>query len=378
MTVRRFVTGHSIDPSGAYAAKELVQQVQAKMGGIVPQAGILFVSRYIDDPAAIATTITDAFPGIILVGCSSNSELSDGFGFQESSTVLMALSNPAWRFASAVVRAISADDATNYSGAIGSHRTDAPALCFAFPESLSLSCDRVVERITAALHPDTMLIGGFAADRWQITRTYQIHGDEVLYDAAPMLFIYGDVDAAVGTASGWTPFSNAGVVTEAKGNVVVAINQKPAADFYRECFGDWPNTFGEYPLRVKADVDLYRLPLELHGDGSITFAGDIATGAEVRISNAKSPEDLYRAVEFATDQAIQALRGEPAIGLIFSCAARNYVLGRGAERELDIFRSRLSAQVAVAGFYSYGEICPPPGSRRALLRNESFSCCLIG
>jgi hypothetical protein len=378
MTVRRFVTGHSIDPSGAYAAKELVQQVQAKMGGIVPQAGLLFVSRYIDDPAAIAATITEAFPGIVLVGCSSNSELSDGFGFQESSTVFLALSNPAWRFASAVVRAISVDDPANYSGAIGAHHTDAPALCFAFPESLSLSCDRVVERIAAALHPETILVGGFAADRWQITRTYQIHGNEVLYDAAPMLFIYGDLDVGVGSASGWTPFSNTGVVTKANGNVVVAINQKPAADFYRDCFGDWPNTFGEYPLHVKANVDLYRLPLELHGDGSIAFAGDIATGSEVRICNAKAPEDLYRAVELASSQARQAMRGEPAIGLIFSCAARNYVLGRGAERELDIFRSRFGEQFAIAGFYCYGEICPPPGDRRALLRNESFTCCLIG
>jgi hypothetical protein len=63
--------GHSNDPDSQEAIAEVLQQCQAELNGLMPQAGILMAAIDFDHPLILAE-IQTAFPGIELIGCTSN------------------------------------------------------------------------------------------------------------------------------------------------------------------------------------------------------------------------------------------------------------------------------------------------------------------
>ena len=69
---------------------------------------------------------------------------------------------------------------------------------------------------------------------------------------------------------------------------------------------------------------------------------------------------------------------QPAVALVFSCAARKLLLGTRTVEELKLIRGALGDSVVVCGFYGYGEICPRMGDGTgAKSHNESFVTLLL-
>ena len=75
------VVGHSADPESQEAVEEIIEQCQESLTGIPPQAGILFAGMDFDYEL-ILKEITNAFPGIELIGCTTDGEVSSVLGFQ--------------------------------------------------------------------------------------------------------------------------------------------------------------------------------------------------------------------------------------------------------------------------------------------------------
>jgi hypothetical protein len=82
------VVGHSEDLDTLAAANEILAQCRSKLKGTVPRAGLLFAA--IDfDHQVLLDEINRHYPGIQLIGCSTDGEISSDLGFREDSVTLI-------------------------------------------------------------------------------------------------------------------------------------------------------------------------------------------------------------------------------------------------------------------------------------------------
>ncbi len=377
----RVSVGHSNDPLSRVAMEEVLSQAREGLGGVAPFAGVLFTALDVDHLGVLAA-IQEAYPGLPVVGCTSDGELSSHLQFQEDSIALMLFASASVVAASGLGQDLSADPAAACQAAVAEAMRDgdAPSLCLAFPESLTASAVSVVQALQAALPEGTLLVGGTSADQWNFEQTHQFRDGEVQSDAVAVLLFYGPLELGVGVASGWRPLGDPGTVTRSESNVVYEIDHQPAVTFYRRYFGVEAEFTPEYPLDVvdpASSLSYLRAPLAIEGDGSITFAGDVPEGCTVRISSA-ARDAIVEACRRSVSDAVESGGIEQATGaLVISCAARKQVLGTRTYEEFDVLREALG-DVPIVGFYSYGEIAPLDGAPIARLHNETMVSIVFG
>jgi hypothetical protein len=88
LIVFKVVVGHSNDPDSLTAIAEVLQECTRSLAGVIPQAGVLFTAINFEH-ALILPEIQIAFPGIQIIGCTTNGEISSILEFQQDSLTLM-------------------------------------------------------------------------------------------------------------------------------------------------------------------------------------------------------------------------------------------------------------------------------------------------
>jgi hypothetical protein len=373
----KVVVGHSDDPDTLSAIEDVIGQCLDDLSGETPQAGILFCA--IDfDYALILKTLRQQFPNLELIGCTSDGEVSSKLQFQEDSLTLTLFCSDQITIRAGIGPNLSQDSeaATQQAIAVAQGVTDQTRLCLTVPDGLSANGVTVTKALAKALGPQIVLAGGTAADQWNFKKTYQFYGnadgDQVLSDSLPILLFSGDLLISHGVSSGWQPISRMGVVTRSEGPIVHEIDHQPTADFYQfylNTLMDLNETrlTGEYPLAVfesEDSEDFYlRAPL---------------SGSRVQVTHATGDE-LIAATQLSIEQAHQNYPGtQPAGLLIFSCAARRWLLGPRTGEEYDLCQKILDPSLPVCGFYTYGEIAPIQPKGETYYHQETFVTLMLG
>lgn len=378
----KVVVGHSNDPDSSAAITEVLEQCSRTLSGSTPQAGILFAA--IDfDHALVLHQIDQAFPGIELIGGTTDGEVSSLMGFQQDSLTLMLFCADDLEIRAGVGRAVSKNPDLATRQAVIQARTLSllPKLCLTTPESLTTSATLILDGLKLALG-DVPIFGGLTGDQSRLRQTYQFFKTEVLSDAVPVLLFAGDLHLSCGVASGWQPVGQPGTVTKSYRNVVVKIDDRPALDFYHRYLGGLPPS-AEYPLAVFHDdsTNFYlRAPHEVHdlARGSVKFAGDVPEGAIVQITEASRAE-ILAAAQTSMQQALDTYPGtEPSAALFFSCVGRRQLLGMQIQEEYQLVNSCLSSPLPNCGFYTYGEISPFGLMGDTQYHNETFITLILG
>lgn len=375
--------GHSEDVLTEEAAIEVIQQVRDVFGERIPQAGILFAGLLFEHEL-ILQKITEAFPGIELIGCSSDGELSSELGGQEDSVAFLALYSDVIEFRAGVGTSLSQDIRAAAHEAIEQARsrcTQEPRLGIMFPESLGSSCNDIIACVLEELGETFPLFGGTAADRWRFQRTYQFCGSKCYSDAIPILLLAGPLSFSQGCGSGWNPLGRIARVTRSEKNIVYEINGQSALSFYQSYLGRHVRPSAELPLAVLAegsDSFYLRAPLLYdEEEESIRFAGDIPNGALVQLSTAHR-EQMLEATKASAEEAKTEFRGEkPSIVLLVSCVARKLLLGTRSNEEVRLFKETFP-DVPVFGFHSYGEIGSFYNDERPHFHNETIISLILG
>ena len=108
--------------------------------------------------------------------------------------------------------------------------------------------------------------------------------------------------------------------------------------------------------------------------GSMVFAGDIPQGEYVRLMKANT-DRLIGGANGAAEMAVTSLKNsDPDLAILISCVGRKLVLKQRVEEELDTVREVVGNNTAIAGFYSYGEICPiKPFEQHCELHNQTMT-----
>jgi hypothetical protein len=168
-------------------------------------------------------------------------------------------------------------------------------------------------------------------------------------------------------------------VTRAEGNVLFELDGAPALELYKRYLGEesqnLPGSALHFPLSLevpnsdKGEVVRTILAVD-ETTQSLTFAGDIPTGATARLMRANL-DRLVSAAGVAAQHAVGAKKSQLAI--LISCIGRKLVMGQRAVEEVEAVVDALGPDCATMGFYSYGEICPLNTGGVAELHNQTMT-----
>lgn len=379
------VVGHSDDPDSFAAITEVLEECQSALSGVTPQAGILFTA--IDfDHLAILRLIQKTFPGIELIGGTTNGELSSILEFQQDSLTLMLFASDHVEIRAGLGRHASQEPYQAAHQAITqaqAQNTTPPRLCITFPESLTSSGAKILEGLKQSLGEDIPILGGLTADDYTFDKTYQFFHDQVLSDSVPVLVFFGDLQISHGVSSGWKPISPKSRVTKVEGNVVYEIEGQRALDFYQDYLGAerFVNNYAIHALAVFEEKERFymRAPNSYDLDsGTVTFFADIPEQVLVQISDA-SREDILAASKASLQEALNHYPGtQPTAALLISCSARRRILGTSTSQEYQLIKTHLPQGLPCCGFYAYGEIAPLEQNGSTRFHNKTFVTLLMG
>ncbi|MET0792951.1 MAG: FIST N-terminal domain-containing protein [Polyangiaceae bacterium] len=253
---------------------------------------------------------------------------------------------------------------------------------FVLSDGLKVNGSELVAGMIAALPAHVSLSGGLSGDGDRFQRTYVcVDGFDELPRVAALGF-YGDrLEVRSASLGGWDPFGPERRVTRSKDNVLYELDGQPALDLYEQYLGEHaanlPASGLSFPLSVRVtreQTGVVRTILAMdRAERSLTFAGDIPTGAYARLMCANF-ERLVQGAEDAARTCHDATQSSPPdLAILISCVGRKLVLKQRVEEEVEGAGRILGDTVRLTGFYSYGEISPFTPTARCELHNQTMT-----
>jgi len=379
----KVAVGHSEDVDAEDAIQEILKQCHDELGALEAQAGILYSS--IDyDYQILLDAINIAHPGIELIGCTVDGELSSKMGFLEDSVALVLFSSDEVDIKAGVAEHVPTTIEGGIKDSISATQglSDKEAkLCIINPLSLTASGSVILDEFKKHLGDEFPIYGLSSADQWQFKQTYQFYKNSVLTDAIPFLIFSGPLLFGSGVSTGWRPRGDVGVVSRVENNVLFEVDNQSAVAFYQKYLGKGLH-FGDYPLAIfedpESDEFYLRAPIVTNEeDGSVLFTADIPEHVRVQITYGVT-ENLIAASKESIDLARESYGGKkPEVVICFSCSGRRQVLGGRTKEEFELLQD-FYPNIKAFGGYGFGEIAPITAGGPSKFHNETFVTLLLG
>ena len=319
---------------------------------------------------ALLAGVAEAGPGVPLIGCTSAGEITAD-GAADGGVVVTALGGPGF---SVTTGQGSADDggpraAGAAAACVGGLDSGGNQILMLLTDGVIGDKQEIVRGVNEVVGAGTPLVGGCAGDDMKMERTFQFHGGEVISEGVVAAAIRSDGPIGIGWRHGWERVGEPMLVTRASGDRVVEIDDSPALDVYLERleappevrtdpaeFTRWARTHplglgrrptGQEPVRCVNEAGL--------ADRTLGCTTAVPEGGMTWFMHGDA-DSILRSAEGACDDALDALGGAPAIGIVaFDCIGRRGVLGEeGIQAEVE--RIEATGRAPVSGFYTYGEI----------------------
>ena len=253
-----------------------------------------------------------------------------------------------------------------------------------FGDGLVTSYADVVRGLQEVLGTSSLIAGGLAGDDLRFMHTYQYFRDRVVSRAVVGVLLGGSIKMGVGIEHGFAPISKPRRITRAHANVLMTLDEKPAASVYEEYFGaELVQRMREeegltrqgiaYPLGVQyesANQWLLRNVVSFGQDGSLACTGEMLEGGWLQLMIG-SRELALEAAHKAALQAVRSLNKISCV-LVFDSAMRRKLLGsQQASLEIARIREVVGPSVPMAGCYTYGEQAPGPTQEQTRLSQSA-------
>lgn len=346
---------------------------------------LAFASPMFHDRAELWAQLKQAYPASTVIGCSTSGEI-DHTRIRDESVVVAAA-----RFGTTRVRhsATRLSDASE-SFKAGERIADALAAAdlkavIVLSEGLHVNGSELVRGLNARLPADVVVTGGLAGDGDRFGRTWVMANGKVETNGVVAVGLYGaNVRVGHGSKGGWDTFGPERIVTKSEGNVLYALDDKPALALYKEYLGErasgLPGSALLFPLALRASLDeqnsVVRTVLAVdEAKQSMTFAGDIPTGHYAKLMRANF-DRLILGAQAAGGAAKLMEHAGATLSIAISCVGRRLVLGERTEEETEATVDTLPEGTQQIGFYSYGEISPHT-SGRCDLHNQTMTLTVL-
>jgi hypothetical protein len=379
--------GNSDDVDPADAIAGAIEQCRAALGGLRPQAGLLFTAFDSFAPASLAA-VRDAFPGVSIMGATSAAEISSPGGYQEDSLTLALFASGDVDITAGVGSGLGIDVEAACRAAAGQALAGTkrqPKLAVVVAEGFVVDPQLTLNAVARALPAGVTIVGGTSARRdfVTVTPTYQFCDDVVATDGVAILLFSGPIAFSTAVGTGWRTIGASGTVTRSAYGALHEIDGRPAIEFlarYLDVTG--PASYGN-PLAVIEAGGAQSYLRAIQGSdpdsGAVHLAGSIPVGATVQLTTANTDE-ILAGTKDALARAAADFPGEsqPEAALIFSCSVRKFLLGSRTRIEAEMASSQYGAAMPLAGLYCYGEMGPVRGAPTSRFLNETFVTVLLG
>jgi len=332
---------------------------------------LVFGAPELMDRPGPLTDLIRGFPRSHVLGCSTAGEIF-GTKVLDDSIVLAVARFDATRLRRAAAPVHASEESFAAGEALGRQLAgEGLRGVHVLSDGLAVNGSALVRGLSSVLPAGVVITGGLAGDGDRFVRTWVLHEGAPVAGHVTAVGFYGDaVQIGHGSAGGWDPFGPRRLVTRSTGNILYELDGKPALELYKQYLGEraegLPATGLLFPLALSRpdagggeseDRRVVRTILAVdEASQSLTFAGDIPTGAHAQLMKAQ----LDRLIEGAEQAAGLASRGVdgPVLAVAISCVGRRLVLRERTEEEAEGVQDALPAGSQIVGFYSYGELSP--------------------
>lgn len=256
---------------------------------------------------------------------------------------------------------------------------------FVISEGSFVNGSSLINGLETEIHGKTVISGGLCGDDARFEKTLASYKENPKAGEVVMIGFYGEtLEISVASFGGWTTFGPERLITKSSSNVLYEIDGLPALELYKKYLGDKADQLPQasllYPLNVTAENKskaVVRTILSINEEeNSMTLAGDMPINAKVQLMMA-SVDGLSEGAFNAAKLAMKERDKSPELALLVSCVGRKLVMNQRVEEEIEEVQNVIGKNVAITGFYSYGEMAPFSGSSSCELHNQTMTLTLI-
>lgn len=354
---------------------------------------LVFGSFDIFDGPDFAARLASAFPGAVIVGCSTAGEIAGDAVLDGSCTVTAIRFDRGGDAVAVEADIASADDSQQAGEVLGEALAARPGLSgvLLFARGVGVNGSALIDGLSSRLPAGLPVSGGLAGDGGAFVRTLVLGPSGVSGSRAVAVGLYGgSLHLGLGSVGGWEPFGPARKVTKAVGNLLLQLDGEPALNVYKRYLGDYardlPASGLLFPFELlngnHDSVGLIRTILGIdEAAGGLILAGTVEEGFFLRLMHA-STDGLVDGAEQAGAIAAAGSEGGGGaegdrLALLVSCVGRKLVMGDRVEEEVQAVADRMGPGAVLAGFYSYGEIGPMRDLVDCRLHNQTMTVALL-
>ncbi|MDR1651182.1 MAG: FIST C-terminal domain-containing protein [Synergistaceae bacterium] len=342
--------------------------------------------------------------GVPVVGFSSTAMFCRSEGLCDSVGILTAVSSDDVDFSVAVSEPLTPGNVTEqieltYKRALDSLPGE-PKLVMAFPPYILGIMLDVYPRELGRVSGGLPVFGGLPAHDETHGRTIIYCGDTAYGDRMAVVLVSGAVKPVMTVKNSLGALANLKrTVTSSKNNVVYKVGDDTFVRFLEQ-FGldveklanpeERTTSFTTYPLLVEGtgteETDGIPVVRTIHGvdleTGSGTAIGEIPEGATLSVG-VLHPDDIKNSTLSSAEDIVKQMKENERDGyrysMVFgvSCVARYYVMASRNTLEADVLKSGLPEDLALFGYYSFGEICPTSAPASGPARNAAHNESLV-
>lgn len=349
-----------------------------------PQLVLYFGPRDALADTTVYDEIRGLYPDSHLVGCSTAGEIA-GHEVLDDCVVVTAVHFEATTLGFSEATIEGASESEEVGRKLGTALAkDGLAHVIVFSDGLRVNGAALARGLNGVLPAGVVATGGLVGDGPRFEKTLIGLDGPPAVGRVVAVGLYGDrLRVGFGSVGGWDAFGPTRVITRSRDNVLFELDGQPALDLYKKYLGDkadgLPSTGLLFPLSVKLsegqDLEVVRTLLAVsEEDQSMTFAGDMPEGCQVRLMRANFDHIVDGAASAATASAQRLAASDTQLVLLISCIGRKIVLQERIDEEVEAVADILGDQAQFAGFYSYGELCPAEAdASRCLLHNQTMT-----
>lgn len=348
-----------------------------------PQLVLGFGARTLIEDARLYQQVRNFYPGAYVVLCSTAGEILDTNVLDQSVVVTAVhFEKSIVRFAETEIH--GAKDSLHVGKRLAEFLpVEGLVHAMVFSDGLNVNGTLLAQGINDNLPVSVTVTGGLVGDGSDFKKTV-IGRDGVGQEHKVVLLgFYGDsLNVGYGSFGGWEKEGEPHVITKSDGNTLIELDGRPALSVYieriKDAEKDLPASALQFPFSLHADdshADVVRTVIGIDREKqTMTFAGDMPQGAKVFFMHT-SQDRLIRAAETAANMSMRGVGGTgPSLAILISCIGRKLVFKEDAHKEIEAVREAMGNGTTIAGFYSYGELCPgSKDDKRCLLHNQTMT-----
>lgn len=375
LTTEKISTGLGVSKEKdiSRAIREAVQEAKLSLNKEKIDLAIVFSSIDFAYPNTIKT-INSLLGSVPIIGCCGAAIISNK-GIFRCGIGIMLLSLPKTiYFNTALVKEIHAKAALNSGEELGEkllHDLHGRSrhLSLIFSDGMIEEGSNLILGLQERLGTSFPLIGASALDNLHFLKSYVYFNQEIAGDAACGIIWGGKLNFAWSTKHGWKPLGKPHSVTKARANVVYEIDGVPAVKIYEEYLARNVSELRKelrrisifYPIGIRllgVEEYLLRNILSIEDNGALVFQGNIPQDSVIRLMIG-TKESCLNATRHTLEETNRWLGGRKmSFAFIFDSVSRYILLGRQANKELEIIKRGLGADTPMLGIYTYGEQAP--------------------